>query len=186
MSLKIAWGITGAGDIISNNISFMKDLMKRYDLDIHVFLSREGEVVLKFYKLLDEVKNSFAKVSVEKGPNYPFLAGRLQTGVYDLFIISPATANTVAKIACCIADSLITNAAAQAMKVNLPVYILPVDQKEGSLVTKLPNGKDLVVRVRKEDVEMVDRLRNMEGITVLSNLSEIEDVIKTRIPKPPI
>jgi len=181
MSLKIAWGITGAGDIIEKNISFMRELTEKYDLDVHVFLSKEGEVVLKFYKLLDKVKNNFAKVSVEKGPNSPFLAGRLQTGAYDLFIISPATANTVAKIACCIADSLITNAAAQAMKVNLPVFILPVDQKEGSLVTKLPTGKDLVVRVRKEDVAMVDRLREMEGITVLSSLSEIEDIIKKYI-----
>lgn len=178
MGLKIAWGITGAGDIIKENISFMKDLIKKYDLDVHVFISKEGEVVLKFYKLLDEVKNNFVKVSIEKGPNSPFLAGRLQTGAYDLFLISPATANTVAKIASCIADSLITNSAAQAMKVNLPVFILPVDLKEGKLVTKLPNGKEIVVRVRKEDAAMVEKLRIMEGITVLSSLAEIEDVIK--------
>jgi flavoprotein len=84
----------------------------------------------------------------------------------------------VAKIAHCIADSLITNSAAQAMKADVPVYIFPVDQKEGEILTKLPNGRDLKLRMRKEDVENVDKLRRMRGITVLSRVEEIGDVVK--------
>jgi flavoprotein len=94
------------------------------------------------------------------------------------FLIAPATANTVAKIAYGIADSLITNSAAQAMKVDVPVYIFPVDQKEGEIITKLPNGSDLKLRMRKEDVENVEKLRRMRGITVLSSVEEIEEVVK--------
>lgn len=178
MSIRIAWGITGSGDYITECVTFMKELTKKYNLEVHVYLSKEAEVVLKFYKLLNEVKEHFPKVSQEKGPNAPFLSGKIQLGNYDFVLIAPATANTVAKIAHCIADSLITNSAAQAMKVDVPVYIFPVDQKECEVITKLPDGSDLKIRIRKEDVENVEKLRRMRGITVLSRVEEIEEVVK--------
>ena len=176
--MRIAWGITGAGDFMSETVALMEELTKKYNLEVHVYLSKEAEVVLKFYKLLNEVKERFPKVSVEKGPNAPFLSGKLQLGKYRLLLVAPATANTVAKIAHCIADSLITNSAAQAMKVDVPVYIFPVDQKEGKVKTKLPDGRDLKIKIRKEDVENVEKLRRMRGITVLSRVEEIEEVLR--------
>jgi archaeoflavoprotein AfpA len=175
--VRIAWGITGSGDKLIECVTFMEELTKKYNLDVHVYLSKEGVVVLKYYKLLKEVKGIFPKLSTERGPNAPFLSGKIQLGTYDFVLIAPATANTVAKIAYGIADSLITNSAAQAMKAEVPVYILPVDQKEGEILTKLPNGRDLKLRMRKEDVENVERLRRMRGITVLGRVEEIEEVI---------
>ena len=175
---RIAWGITGSGDKIRESVTLMKELARKYNLEVHVYLSREGEVVLKFYKLLDEIKASFPKVALEKGPNAPFLSGKLQVGRYSLFVIAPATANTVAKIAYGIADTLITNSVAQAVKGDVPVYIFPVDQTEGELITKLHDGRDLKLRIRRIDVENVERLRRMEGITVLSQLEELEDVVR--------
>jgi len=65
------------------------------------------------------------------------------------------------------------------MKADVPVYILPVDQKEGEILTKLPDGRDLKLRMRKEDVENVEKLRRMRGITVLSRVGEIEEVVKS-------
>ena len=179
MNMRIAWGVTGAGDFMSETVALMEEIAKKYNLEVHVYLSKEGEVVLKVYKLFNEVKERFPKVSVEKGPNAPFLSGKLQLGKYKFFLIAPATANTVAKIAHGIADSLITNSAAQAMKMDVPVYIFPVDQKEGEVKTRLPDGRDLKIRIRKEDVENVDKLRRMRGITVLSWIEEIEDVVKS-------
>ncbi len=177
-SIRLAWGITGSGDKILESVALLKELSKKYNLDVHVYLSKEGKVVLKYYKILKEVQESFPKVSAEAGPNAPFLSGKLQLGSYDFMLIAPATANTVAKIAYGIADSLITNSVAQAIKANVPVYIYPVDQKEGELTTKLPNGRDLKLRIRKVDVENVEKLRTMEGITVLNTLDELEDVVK--------
>ncbi|MBE9593425.1 MAG: hypothetical protein IMF19_08080 [Proteobacteria bacterium] len=127
--------------------------------------------------LLPEAQDYFSKLSTEKSPNAPFLSGKIQLGTYKLFLIAPATANTVAKIAYGIADSLMTNSAAQAMKADVPVYIFPVDQKEGEILTTLPNGRDLKLRIRKEDVENVDKLRGMRGITILSRIEEIEAVV---------
>jgi len=175
---RIAWGITGSGDHMRESVVLMEELAKKYNLEVHVYLSKEGEVVLKYYKLLKEVKGNFPRVSVEKSPNAPFLTAKLQLGTYSLFLITPATANTVAKMAYGIADSLITNSAAQAMKVDVPVYIFPVAQKEGEIITKLPNGSALKIRIREEDVENVEKIRRMQGITVLNRLEELEDVVK--------
>jgi len=176
--VRIAWGITGSGDKILETVELMERLTREHNLEVHVYLSKEGKVVLQFYKLLNAVKERFSKVSLEIGPNAPFLSGKIQLGIYDFVLIAPATANTVAKIAYGIADSLLTNSAAQAVKANVPVYIFPVDQKEGEIVTKLPDGRDLKLRMRKADVENVERLRRMEGIYVLESVEAIEDVVK--------
>lgn len=63
-----------------------------------------------------------------EGPGYP-RAGRLLRGVYRALIVSPATANTIAKVVHGIADTLVTNAIAQAQKEGVPVYIVLTDQQ---------------------------------------------------------
>ena len=42
----------------------------------------------------------------EVNSHSPFLVGKLQTGDYDLFLVAPVTANSTAKIATGIADTL--------------------------------------------------------------------------------
>jgi len=132
---------------------------------------------LKWYKLWDTLKNRFSQVQVEVNANAPFLAGKLQTGHYDVFIVAPATANTVAKIAHGVADTLITNAVSQAAKAMIPVYIYPVDNKKGEIETVLPDGEILKLQIRDVDVENVANLRKMEHITVLENAEEIEKTV---------
>jgi soluble P-type ATPase len=41
MSLRIAWGITGSGDLLEETIEVMEDLSDRYDLNIRIFLSND-------------------------------------------------------------------------------------------------------------------------------------------------
>ena len=176
--MKIAWGITGSGDKIIETVELMERLEGECDIEIVPYASKEGEVVLKFYKLLKRVKGVFPGYKVERSANAPFLASKLQLGKFDLLLIAPATANTVAKIAHGIADTLLTNAALQAIKTNLPVYIYPVDQEVGEVTTILPNGKKMKLHVRKEDVKNVETLRNMDGITVLKTLDEVEKVVR--------
>ena len=127
MTLKILWAITGSGDKIEETVNIMKTLQKKYSPKITVILSKNGEIVVRIYNLLDSLKSSFGELLVEKGPNIPFIAGALQTGKFDLFLVCPATANTTAKIAHGIADSLISNCVSQALKANQEVFIYPVD-----------------------------------------------------------
>lgn len=174
---KIAWGITGSGDFMRESLDIMEEIVARYEIRIDIFLSREAEIVLKFYHYMNELKENFSKVFTEQGPNIPFLSGKLQIGKYRMFIICPATANTVAKIAHGIADSLITNSAAQTMKVDVPVYIFPVDQKQGEILTTLPDGSELKIHMRDVDLKNVQIIKDMKGITVLEALNEVNDII---------
>jgi len=177
---KVAWGITGAGDRIAEYVQIMKELQKEYEqsVEIQVFVSKAGEVVLKFYGLESEVKQSFPKYIVEMNANSPFLAAWMQMHKYEFLLIAPASSNTVAKIAYGIGDTMLTNAASMALKAFAPVYVVPVDYEEKTLVTKLPNGKDMKLRIRKEDAENVRRLELMEDMHVLSDPKEIRGVFE--------
>ncbi|MHA1299504.1 MAG: archaeoflavoprotein AfpA [Candidatus Helarchaeota archaeon] len=177
MTIKICWAITGAGDYLLETIELMNEFNQKYNLKVTIIISKQGELVLKWYKLLDDLKNTYKDVRIEKGPNIPFIVGPLQTGTYKFLFVSPLTGNSAAKVALGIADTLITNAIAQTMKGGVPVYVYPVDQKEGTFTTDLPNGKKLTLRSRKIDLEIVEKLKKMEGIYVLSHPNEIEKII---------
>jgi len=177
---KIAWGISGAGDKIAEIIDIMKSVKKEYEntIEIHVFLSKAAETVMKFYGLEEDLKKNFQKVFLELNSNSPFLAAWMQMHKYEFLLIVPGTSNTVAKIAFGIGDTMLTNAASMSLKAFVPVYIVPTDYEEKIVYTKLPNGKDMKLRVRKEDAENVRRLESMEDVHVLENPQKIPDVFR--------
>ena len=183
---KIAWGITGAGDKIAEFIQVMTEIKKEYEdtVEIHVYLSKAAEIVLKFYNLENTLKQNFTKISVEINSNAPFLAAWMQTRKYEFLLIAPATSNTVAKLANGIGDTMLTNAAIMSLKAFVPVYITPTDYKEGIVYTKLPNGKEMKLRVRKEEVEQVKKLEHMEDMHVLETPQHIHDVFKKLLGQP--
>ena len=174
---RIAWGITGSGDMIKETYDVMVDIKAKTDLEFMVFLSKEGETVLKWYRMWDDIQRDFTNFKTGVGPNSPFIAGPLQVGHYDLLLIAPATANTVAKIVHGIADTLVTNTVSQTAKGDTPIYILPVDQIKGTIKTTTPTGKTLELKMRNVDVSNSEKLAQMENITVLKSPEEIYDVI---------
>jgi archaeoflavoprotein AfpA len=177
---KVAWGITGSGDRLPETIGIMKELEEQYQnkVDVRVYLSKAGEQVVKWYRLYDRLKQSFEKIWVELNANSPFLAGDLELGKFEFLLIAPATSNTVAKIAVGITDTLLCNSAIMALKAFVPVYAMPSDYKEGTVVTTLPNGKALKLRVRKEDAENTRKLSRMENVFLLEKPEEIREIFK--------
>lgn len=173
--MKFVWGITGTGYLIEESIDLMKKLIEKYDVDITVMLSEEGAVVVKWYKQWDYLNEVIDRVRVEKTANNPFLAGPLQIGKYDFLLICPVSANSVAKIVNGIADTLITNCVAQTVKGGVPVYILPSDQDKEPIMTSRPDGSPLRLKIRDIEIENVEKLNKMEGITTLSNFAEMKD-----------
>ncbi len=173
----MVWGITGAGGYLAGSLSIMKKINRDSDVEITVLLSKSAEMVVKWYKLWADLKSSFTRVKIEKNANVPFMAGPLQIGRYDLFFVSPATANTVAKIAYGIADTLITNCVAQTTKSTTPVYIYPTDQELSSGETYDPYGNKVTISTRQLDVENVKRIDTIEGLTVLKHPAEIEAIV---------
>ena len=100
------------------------------------------------YGLFERVKKLtggyYKELVLEKDQesSYP-MTGRFSLGKYDLLVISPTTSNTIGKIVNGIADTLITNAVAQAGKGQVKTCIIPVDIESGELETVLPSKLEL-------------------------------------------
>jgi archaeoflavoprotein AfpA len=175
---KVAWGITGSGDRLGETLNVMKEIKEHYknEVEIRVYLSKAGEQVVRWYKLYDQLKQNFEKVWVEFNSNSPFLAGDLELRKYEFLLIAPSTSNTVSKIAAGISDTMLCNSAIMALKASVPVYIMPSDYKEGTVVTRLPNGTDFTLRVRREDAENTRKLASMEYVFVLEKPQDVNQV----------
>ena len=181
--MKVAWGITGSGDYMPEIVKTMKEIAQRdREVKIYIFLSKAAEKVVKWYELSRELKNVSDKIYTEVDSNttepFYYIPGALQIGKFDIFIVCPATGNTVAKIVSGIADTLITNSVAQAAKANIPIYVMPVDHVEGKQVTTLPSGEKLELEMREVDLENTSKLAKMRSIHVFYSPSEIEGIIK--------
>lgn len=142
--MKLAWGITGAGHFLRDSFEIIKEMKRSIPyLKVTSLVSRAGEEVIRMYGLESDLKiisdgSYIEEIFLERdqGASVP-KTGRFLLGKYDALIISPATSNTAAKLAYGIADTLITNAVAQAVKGGVPVYIVPVDIS-GVIESRMP------------------------------------------------
>ena len=140
--MRIAWGITGAAHLLVESFKIMERIAREHR--VSAFLSEAGEEVVRMFGLerkLEEIcpGGHFREIfrQSEQGASSP-IVGRFAMGKYDLLIVTPATANTVAKVVHGIADTLVTNAVAQAGKGETPTWIVPCDPREGYLETVTP------------------------------------------------
>ncbi len=144
--MKIAFGITGAGHLLSDSVELVEQLMTKHD--VTVLLSAAGEEVLKMYGLYERIESItggyYNELIREKDQRFSYpITGRFSLGKYDLLIVSPATSNTIGKIVSGIADSLVTNAVAQSGKGGVKTCIIPVDLESGDVETVLPSKLEL-------------------------------------------
>ncbi|KKM26204.1 hypothetical protein LCGC14_1587110 [marine sediment metagenome] len=178
---KLIWGITGTGYLLKECIDIMRELQEDYNVDLTVILTKEGAAVVKWYKQWLTLTEAVKKVKIEKTPNIPFYAGPLQLGKYDMFLVCPVSANTIAKIAYGFADTLITNCVAQAIKGSMDVHLFPADQDLSPIVTTRPDGSPLILKIRDVELENIRKLKKMEGIIVIPEFSKVREIIFTKI-----
>ena len=115
--MRIGFAFTGAGHLLRESVHLARELSKEHE--VTVFLSGAAEEVLKMYGLYENVEGitggKYRELATDSNQKFSYpITGRLSLGKYDLLIVSPATANTVSKIVHGIADTLVTNAVAQA------------------------------------------------------------------------
>lgn len=140
--------------------------------DITMVFSRAGREVIDMYGYPKMIKKAVNKVVYEENQGYSSpLVGKL--GSFDLIVISPCTANTTAKIVYGIADSLVSNIAAQALKSGRKVIIAPTDGKR-SVKAAIPSGKEIRIKCRDIDLENVRKLGEIKGVDVILELDEIK------------
>jgi len=146
--MRIAWGITGAGHLLEDSVNTLK-LLNDDGHEISIYLSGAGEEVLKMYGLYNQVKqlasgDYYNELVLERDQEWSYpMTGRFSLGKYDLLVVSPTTSNTIGKIVNGIADTLVTNAVAQAGKGSVKTCIIPVDLEAGDLETVLPSKLEL-------------------------------------------
>ncbi len=144
--MRIAFAFTGAGHLLNESVQIAEKLAK--ENEVTILLSGAAEEVLKMYGLYDRVVKltggKYRELATDSNQKFSYpITGRLSLGKYDLLIVSPATANTVSKIVCGIADTLVTNAVAQAGKGAVKTYMIPVDIHPGPVDTVLPSKMEL-------------------------------------------
>ncbi|MDD5960280.1 MAG: dihydromethanopterin reductase (acceptor) [Methanobrevibacter wolinii] len=144
--MRIGWAFTGAGHLLKESVGEFVKLAK--DNSVTVFMSNASIEVLKMYGLYETVVKytggRYKELATDENQKYSYpITGRLSLGKYDILILSPATANTVAKIVHGISDTIVTNAVAQAGKGNVPTIVVPVDITPGDIDTVLPSKLEL-------------------------------------------
>lgn len=177
---KLAWGITGAGDLITEIFEAMKDLKENGNFKITAVLSNAAVKVVKAYRLWDVLPTIADKIMVEKDSNTPFIVGALQTRKFKALLVAPATGNSVAKIVHGIADTLITNAVSMTTRTKTPVFILPVEREGNEVNTTLPDGSKLELITRDLDAQNTAKLQTIKGISVLDAPEDIKKFIVSR------
>lgn len=170
---RILWGITSSGDLIGEIIEMMISIQARVECKVDLVLSKETPFMLKYYDMWKKIQSSFSTIFMEKGSNAPFLGGVIQRGKYDFLLVAPVTGNTMAKIAHGIADALIPNCIALGLKARIPTYLFPTDQEGIGEETVLVDGSILKLYPRPVDIENVNKVRDMEHVTVFKTLDEM-------------
>ena len=144
--MRIAFALTGAGHLLEESVQLAEKLAK--DNEVTIFLSSAAEEVLKMYGFYERITSlcggKYRELATDSTQKFSFpITGRLSLGKYDLLIVTPATANTVSKIGYGIADSLVTNAVAQAGKGAVNTIMVPVDIHPGPIDSILPSKLEL-------------------------------------------
>lgn len=175
---RICWVITGAGHFLLESIQVLSSLHS-----VDVYLSRAASEVVARYSVLKDLKALAANPGKGEGRNgsiglffeTDYSASPIvffSSGRYRAFVIAPATANTVAKCALGIADSLASNCFAQANKSRRPIVILPTDT-ESHMLSHTPSGRTIDIYPRPIDLEYARRLKTFPSVSVLQSPDEL-------------
>lgn len=182
--MKIAWGITGAGHHIRESFEIIEKLTNR-DIKVDMFFSEAGEAVAKMYgimKKLERLKqkdNSFLRriyFDKDQPPGYP-ISAKFNLHSYDVLVLSPLTANSVAKINVGIADTLITNIFSQMVKGNGKIIVFPCDLIAGEVETETPSGDKVKIHIDQFNSENARQLSKFPNVTIISHPNEIEQFL---------
>ncbi len=164
-----SWALTGSGHFFTESI----ELIQQLDA-VDLFVSRAADEVLRMYKqTLPAGTRLFKETTASSAP-----VGRFYEGLYHTLIVSPASANTVAKCVYGISDTLVTNCFAQAGKCRVHCIVFACDTAP-EMITTAPKGP-VPVYPRRIDLENTARLKTFDDTTVVESVEELRAAIAAR------
>lgn len=171
---KIVLGVTGS-------IAAYKaaDIIRRFQeqkCDVSVVMTKEAAQFITPLTLAGlSGKDVFCDMFEKDG----WRMGHLELAKADALVIAPATANIIAKLACGIADDLLSTI---AISTKSPIYIAPAmneDMYKNSIV------QDNCAKLKKHGVKFIEPVKGKLacGIVGVGHLADIEDIVKTVLKK---
>jgi len=174
MNQRLAWAITGSGHYLRESLALLKTLR-----EVDVFLSCAAAEIIQQYGFQEQLIATGHRVYQDKtASSVP--VELFYEGKYHTLVISPATSNTIAKMAYGFSDSLVTNLYAQAGKTRVSSIVFACDTAP-ELESEAPRDNLVKVYPRIIDLENVNKLKAFEATTVVADIEELEQAIKARI-----
>lgn len=176
---RLAWAITGSGHYLRESLALLATLE-----NVDVYLSKAAVEIIRQYGFYAQLDATGHKIYQDKtASSVP--VGLLYQGAYHTLVISPATSNTIAKMAYGFSDSLVTNLYAQAGKTRVQSIIFACDTVPESehpfIESEAPRENIVQVYPRKIDLENVEKLATFEYTTVADNFSCLHKAISMRL-----
>lgn len=171
MGKRLAWAITGSGHFLRETLQVLQSIK-----EVDVFLSRAAAEIIRQYGFqaqLDALPHRvFFDKTASSVPVEFFYEGK-----YHSLVISPATSNTIAKMAYGISDSLVTNLYAQAGKTRVKSIVFACDTAP-ELYSEAPKENMVKVYPRQIDLDNIDKLKKFESTTVVASIEALEKILK--------
>jgi dihydromethanopterin reductase (acceptor) len=176
---RLAWAITGSGHYLRESLSILQTLE-----NTDIFLSRAAAEIIRQYGFQAQLEATGHKIYQDKTassvPVEMFYGGK-----YHTLVISPATSNTIAKMAYGISDSLVTNLFAQAGKTRVHSIVFACDTapelESGFIESEAPRDNMVKVYPRQIDLENVAKLTRFADTEVVKDMNTLQQAIMQRL-----
>lgn len=167
MQTRLAWAITGSGHFLRETLQILQSIGT-----VDIFLSRAAAEIIKQYGFQSLLEATGHKVYQDKtASSVP--VELFYEGKYHALVISPATSNTIAKMAYGFSDSLVTNLYAQAGKTHVQSIVFACDTAP-ELESEAPRENVVNVYPRQIDLDNVTKLAQFEATTVVASIDELK------------
>jgi len=171
---RLAWAITGSGHYLRESLTILQTL-KNTD----IFLSRAAAEIILQYGFQAQLEATGHKIYQDKtASSVP--VELFYEGKYHTLVISPATSNTIAKMAYGFSDSLVSNLFAQAGKTRVASIVFACDTSP-ELESEAPRDNIVKVYPRKIDLENVAKLADFEATQVVADIAALTNAIHVRL-----
>jgi dihydromethanopterin reductase (acceptor) len=171
---RLAWAITGSGHYLRESLAILQTLQ-----EVDIYLSRAAAEIIQQYGFQSALEATGHKVYQDKtASSVP--VERFYEGVYHTLVISPATSNTIAKMAYGFSDSLVTNLFAQAGKTRIQSIVFACDTAP-ELESEAPRDNVVKVYPRQIDLDNVAQLKRFADTTVVEDMTGLQHVIMARL-----
>lgn len=174
MQQRLAWAITGSGHYLRESLALLQTLES-----VDIFLSKAAAEIIKQYGFQAQLEATGHRVYQDKTAS-SIPVELFYEGKYHTLVISPATSNTIAKMAYGFSDSLVTNLYAQAGKTRVESIVFACDTAP-ELESEAPRDNVVKVYPRDIDLENVAKLKSFAYTSVAEDIEQLRQQIMQRL-----